>query len=82
MGAKAAPVELLYRLVAAVMYKPGHYATCTLDEETGQWLLFDGMLQGDGGEGPTGRGHVIAPPERAHSLGGLFWSVVLSFARI
>ena len=32
----AAPVELQYRLVAAVMYKPGHYATCMLDEEMGQ----------------------------------------------
>ena len=57
--------------------KAAHYATGTLDEETGQWLLFDGMLQGEGGEGPNGRGHVIAPPERAHIPGGLFWSVVL-----
>ena len=45
-------VELQYRLVAAVMYKTGHYATCTLDEEMGYWLLFDGMLQGEGRDGP------------------------------
>ena len=79
--AEAATVELKYRLVAALMYKPGHYATCTLDEETGQWLLFDGMLQGEGREGPNGRGRVISPPCHAQSLGGKYWSVVM-YARV
>ena len=73
----AQSIEVQYRLVAALMYKPSHYATCMLDEETGQWLRFDGMLQGQGNEGPNGRGLVIAPPVSARSLGGLFWSVVL-----
>ena len=77
----SAPVELWYRLVAAVMYKPGHYATCVQDAEMGQWLLFDGMLQGEGREGPNGRGRVIPPPSRAQSHGGKFWSVVL-YARV
>lgn len=81
MGVGAAPVEVRYRLVSAVMYKPGHYATCSLDEEVGQWYLFDGMLQGEGGEGPNGRGRMIPPPVRAQSLGGQFWSVVL-YARV
>ena len=31
---------------------PSGYATCILDEETEQWLLFDGMMQGEGQEGP------------------------------
>ena len=74
-------VEVRYRLVSAVMYKPGHYATCSLDEEVGQWYLFDGMLQGEGGEGPNGRGRRISPPTHAQSLGGKFWSVVL-YARV
>ena len=76
-----APLELQYQLVAAMVYKPSHYATCLLDEETGQWLHFDGMLQGEGGEGPNGRGCVIPPPTHAHSIGGKFWSVVL-YARV
>ena len=71
------PIKVQYRLVAATMYKPSHYATCMIDEETGQWLQFDGMLQGEGAEGPRGRGIVIPPPNCASSLGGLFWSVVL-----
>ena len=54
---------------------------CTLDEETGQWLLFDGMLQGEAGEGPNGRARVIPPPMLARSFGGDFWSVVL-YARV
>lgn len=81
MGAGSRPVELHYQLVAAVMYKPGHYATCLLDEESDRWLCFDGMLQGEGGEGPKGCGVVIPPPERAQSLGGVFWSVLL-YARV
>ena len=37
-------VQLQYRLVAALVMKPKHYATCMLNHESGQWLHFDGML--------------------------------------
>jgi hypothetical protein len=70
-------VQLRYRLVAALVMKPSHYATCMLDQENGHWLHFDGMLQGEGREGPTGRGKIITAPKHANDVGGKFWSMVL-----
>ena len=78
---EAGPVELRYRLIAATMFKPGHYATCVLDEGDGQWFMFDGCLRGEGQEGPRGRGFRIPPPDRAASLGGEFWTILL-YARV
>ena len=33
-------------ILTATPVRPLGYATCILDEETEQWLLFDGMIQG------------------------------------
>ena len=71
-------VQLQYRLAAALVMKPQHYATCLLDHESGQWIHYDGMLPWEGGDGvPRGRGSVIAPPRHAQDIGGDFWSVLL-----
>ena len=71
-------VELHFRLAAALVMKPQHYATCLRDQESGQWIHFDGMVPWeDLGGVPSGRGSVIDAPRRASDVGGQFWSMLL-----
>ena len=53
-------------------------ATCLRDQESGQWIHFDGMVPWeDPGGVPRGRGSVIDAPQRAGDVGGQFWSMLL-----
>ena len=71
-------VELHFRLAAALVMKPQHYATCLRDHESGQWIHFDGMVPWeDLGGVPSGRGSVIDAPRCASDVGGQFWSMLL-----